>query len=88
MQKYVVRGNAGFCGTDFCELIEAKNVEEAWEMGNDVTRNWLDSYGVELVDYESTQEDIDYFEDNSIPYTYEMDFYVELYNPEQHDCLM
>lgn len=88
MPKYVIKGSAGFAGTDFVELIEARNEEEAFTIGQTITEEWLCSYGVELVDNDTADEDIERMDEDGIQYVYETDFCVELYDPEVHDVLM
>lgn len=74
--QYVVQGSAGICGTDFAELIEASSLEEANQVGYEIAVQCCQSYGIEPD------------EDDEDGINFEVDYWVEPYNPEKHDCLL
>lgn len=87
--KFVIKGSAGYCGTDFCELVECDTIDEAYELGAAITQEWLISYGVEMAHSEGvTEEDIEHWDEEGIQYVYELDYCVEPYNAELHDGVL
>lgn len=87
--KFVIQGSAGYCGTDFCELVECDTIDEAYELGITITEQWCESYGVELAYAEGvTDEDIERWEEEGTQYVYDLDYSVVPYNAELHDGVL
>lgn len=85
LEKYVITGSAGFAGTNFAELIEAINEEDAWEMGHQICADRCESYGVVVY---PNDEDIAELEKYGTYYTFELDYGVEIYDPKKHDKIL
>lgn len=84
-KKYVIKGSAGFAGTNFAELIEAINEDDAYEIGQQICARWCESYGVVVC---PNDEDIAELEESGTDYTLELDYGVEIYDPEKHDGIL
>lgn len=85
LKKYVIQGSAGFVGTDFAELIEAFDEDDAYEIGQQICADWCESYGVVVC---PNDEDIAELEASNTDYTFELDYGVEIYDPEKHDGIL
>lgn len=76
MIKVIIRGNwANYVGTDYCDALGIYNtLEEAW--GDAETRAW-----------ETFEEDEDDIDENGEYQGEGPDYYIEEYNPDEHDML-
>lgn len=85
MQKYFIAGSAGFAGTDFYELVECDTLEEAEQIGEQIAQEWCGSYGIEITNEHTTQEEIEHWDEEGVQWVDSTDFSVVEYNPELHD---
>lgn len=91
MTKYVVVGNFGFCGTDFCEpLGEFEDIRDAEQYAFDLVCQNAESAGVAFEeDYENPEDAEEAaLHGMTLGSRDELDWYVQEYSPEEHDDIM
>lgn len=79
--KYFISGSAGICGTDFHEVVDAESKVQSYSAGAQICANWCESFGLDFdPDAEETEDYREYEH-----FVRELDYSVELYDPQKHD---
>lgn len=85
LKKYVIIGSASFGGTDFAELIEAFDEEDAGQIGSQICAEWCESYGVAVYPMMRISQT---WKSPILINIFELNYWAEVYDPEKHDQIL